>query len=68
MWQQTSGTLVYMYMHTHTNTHMHHTHIRGEGSTFPQNTTVANLVLELLHEIANYKLQFHHLHLASTKY
>ena len=44
--------------------------LRGEGSKFPQNTTVASLVLELLDgsdEIANYKLQFHHLHLASTK-
>ena len=41
--------------------------LRGEGSKFPQNTTVASLVLELLNEIAKVKLQFHHLHLAGTK-
>jgi len=50
---------------THTHTHASHTH-KGGG----EHTTVASLVLELLDgsdEIANYKLQFHHLHLASTK-
>jgi len=63
MWQQTSGTLVYTYMHTHKHTHASHTH-KGGG----EHTTVASLVLELLDggdEIANYKLQFRHLHLAS---
>ena len=70
MWQQTSETLVYTYMHTHKHTHASHTHKGGGGSTFTQNTAVASLVLELLdgsNEIANYKLQFHHLHLASNK-